>query len=151
MESTLKTWKTSRKIFLNFLNSYSIEQLNRVPPGFNNNLIWNIGHVIVVQQLLVYKGSGLPAYVSNELIERYKPGSRPLTEITQAEVDELKELLISLIAKTETDLSNGIFSSYHERTTTTGFHLATVEDAVVFNNFHEGMHLGYLMSIRKLV
>jgi hypothetical protein len=28
--------------------------------GYSNNLIWNIAHIIVVQQMLVYKLSGLP-------------------------------------------------------------------------------------------
>jgi hypothetical protein len=31
------------------------EQLNTIPEGYNNNLIWNIAHIIVVQQMLVYK------------------------------------------------------------------------------------------------
>jgi hypothetical protein len=38
-----------------FLSGYNLDQLNTIPEGFNNNLIWNIGHIIVSQQLLVYK------------------------------------------------------------------------------------------------
>jgi hypothetical protein len=33
----------------------TLEQLNKIPEGYNNNLIWNIAHVVVVQQMLVYK------------------------------------------------------------------------------------------------
>lgn len=55
MESILKTWKTSRKLFLEYFDNYTIDQLNKIPDGFSNNLIWNIGHVIVAQQALIYK------------------------------------------------------------------------------------------------
>jgi hypothetical protein len=33
-------------------------------------IIWNIGHIIVSQQLLVYKLSGLLMMVSDELVEK---------------------------------------------------------------------------------
>jgi hypothetical protein len=39
--------------------------------GYSNNLIWNIAHIIVVQQMLVYK-SGLPMMISDEMVEKYK-------------------------------------------------------------------------------
>jgi hypothetical protein len=151
MQTILKAWKTSRKLYLDFFDRYSLDQLNKIPDGFNNNLIWNIGHVIVAQQSLIYRGSNLPMYISDELVNLYKPGTKPTRAITQAEVDELKDLLISLIAKTEEDVQNGIFIAYNERTTFTGFHLASVKDALEFNNYHEGIHLGYLMSLRKFV
>ncbi len=38
----------NRKVLEGYLQNYSLEQLNKVPQGFNNNLIWNIGHIIVV-------------------------------------------------------------------------------------------------------
>lgn len=151
MKSIFKTWKTNRNLYLEYFEKYTLDQLNKVPDGFNNNLIWNIGHVIVAQQGLIYKSSGLRAYISEEMYARYKPGTRPEGQTTQSQADELKSLLISLIAKTETDYNSGKFVTYHERMTGTGFHLGSLMDAFEFNTYHEGLHLGYMMSIKKFV
>ena len=150
MEAVFKAWKTNRQLHLRFFD-YSWEQLNKIPQGFSNNLIWNIGRIIVAQQSLVYRGSNLPMHISDEILQLYKPGTVPTGATTRAEVDELKGLLISLIAQTEKDFGAGIFKSYNERTTITGFHLASIKDALEFNNYHEGLHLGYMMSIRKFL
>tara|TARA_Y100001949_G_C15938712_1_gene309136 strand:- start:225 stop:680 length:456 start_codon:yes stop_codon:yes gene_type:complete len=151
MESLFKTWKTGRKLYLNFFENYTLDQLNEVPDGFNNNLIWNIGHIIVAQQSLIYNLSNLDGYLPERLVELYKPGTKPSGQITQEACDELKELLTALIDRTISDFDAGKFTTFTERTTRTGFHLATLEDALHFNNYHEGLHLGYMMSIRKLV
>lgn len=151
MESLFKTWETSRKLYLKFFDDYSLDQLNKVPDGFNNNLIWNIGHIIVAQQSLIYNLSDLDGYLPDSLVELYKPGTKPTGLTTQAECDELKGLLTSLIDQTKADFQAGKFTTFRERTTRTGFHLATLEDAFQFNNYHEGLHLGYMMSIRKFV
>jgi hypothetical protein len=151
MKALFKTWATNRKIYLSFLEGYSLEQLNKIPEGFNNNLVWNLGHIVVVQQLLVYRGSNQPMAVSMEMVNKYKPGSKPTEPVTQEEVNQIKELMESLVAKTEEDYKNGIFTTYNEFTTSTGFHLASVQDALEFNNYHEGMHLGYMMSMRKFI
>ena len=88
MKDILEITKTSRNIVSKFIQGYSLEQLNKVPAGFNNNLIWNIGHIVVTQQLLVYKLAGLPMMVSDELVERYKKGTKTEHQATQEEVDE---------------------------------------------------------------
>lgn len=151
MDTAFKIWTTNRNIHLSFLEKYSLEQLNAIPQGFSNNLIWNIGHIIVAQQKLVYKASNLPMYISDELFERYKTGTKPTGKTTQAEVDELKNLLISLIDKTKNDFSDGKFVLFDGVTTGTGFHLASVKEAIEFNNYHEGLHLGFIMNIRKFI
>lgn len=151
MDAVFKAWETSRGLYLNFFDKYSLDQLNTIPHGFNNNLIWNIGHIIVAQQSLIYVGSNLPMYISDDMMDTYKPGTSPTGATTQAQADELKALLTSLISKTKTDFEKGMFTSYNERTTRTGFHLASIHDALEFNNYHEGLHLGYMMGIRKFV
>ncbi len=151
MDSLLKTWKTNRKLYLNFFDQYDHEQLNKIPGGFNNNLIWNIGHIIVAQQSLIYKSSDLEWYLPNGMAELYMRGTRPTRNATVNECEELKELLMSLVDKTLEDVEKGVFITFHERTTQTGFHLANLQDAFQFNNYHEGLHLGYMMSIRKFV
>lgn len=151
MDTTLKTWASIRKLYLAFFDNYSLQQLNKIPTGFNNNLIWNIGHIIVAQQKMIYKDSNLPAHVSEDLANLYNAGTKPTRHTTQVEADELKKLLMSLIGTTVEDFQKGIFKTYNERKTATGFHLATIEDAMEFNNFHEGLHLGYIMSIKKFI
>ena len=151
MEAIFKIWETSRKQYLKFFDGYTLEQLNRIPEGFSNNLIWNIGHIIVAQQGLVYRLSGLPTYITDEMTNTYKNGSKPTAMTTQAEVDELKVLLMTMMEKTKDDFAKEKFSSYNEFTTSTGFHLATTKEAMEFNNYHEALHLGFMMNIRKFV
>lgn len=151
MNQTFDITRTSRKMIAPFLENYTLEQLNAIPDGFSNNLIWNIAHIVVTQQLLVYKLSGLPIMVSDEMIEKYRKGTKPEHIVTQAEVDEIKSLLFATIDQTEVDFENEIFKNFDEYPTSTGFVLKSAKDAMIFNNFHEGLHLGILMSIRKFV
>ncbi len=149
--STLKTCKTGRKFIAEYFETYSLEQLNHTPEGFSNNLIWNIGHIIVAQQALIYLQSGLDGYLPSRFYQLYKPGTKPGEPVTQKEADELKRLLTDLVDKTEDDLDRDIFKTYKESMTGTGFYLSSLGDAFEFNNYHEGLHFGYMKSIEKFV
>ena len=151
METTFKIWKTNREKYLQFLENYSLEQLNKIPEGLNNNLIWNIGHIIVTQQGLVYRLSGLPINVSDEMMHTYKNGSKPTANATQEDVNEIKLLLFSLMNQTKSDFETGKFQTYTEYTTQMGFNLTSAKEALEFNNYHEAIHLGVMMSIKKFI
>jgi len=151
MQKTFDITSASRKIVSQFLENHSLEQLNKIPDGFKNNLIWNIGHIVVVQQVLVYKLSGLPMMISDELVQKYMKGTKPEHNVTQAEVDEIKSLLLKTIDQTEEGFSNKIFKNYQEYPTSTGFTIKSAEEAMVFNNFHEGLHIGIMMGLRKFI
>ncbi len=151
MSSVFDVQKTIREILLKILDGHSLEQLNKVPDGFSNNIIWNIGHCISSQQLLVYKLSGLPTMVSEDFINKYRKGTKPEGDVSQAEVDEIRALLFSTLEKTKSDFESGLFVDYNEYTTSMGFTLRHVQGALDFNNYHEGIHTGVIMAIRKLV
>ena len=151
MQDTFEVNRTSRKMLSSYFENYTLEQLNKIPEGFSNNLIWNLGHVIVTQQLLVYKLSGLPMVVSDEMVEKYRKGTKPEHDVTQAEVDEIKTLLLKSVDQLEADYNNGIFVNYQEYPTSTGYILKSAKGAIEFNNFHEGLHIGIMMSIRKFI
>ena len=144
---TLKT----RNFYKNILDNYSLEQLNKIPEGFNNNIFWNIKHVIVTQQLLVYKLSGLPMHVTDEEVEAYQKGSKPSSNAYESDLELLKEQLYSTLEQTKRDYKNGFFKKYNEYTVTTKSTLTCVEEALEFNNFHEGIHLGYLLAIMRTI
>lgn len=151
MNTDFHIWKNNRSIYYKFLEHNSIEQLNKIPEGFNNNLIWNIGHVIVVQQRLVYGLCGLPMNVSNELFLKYKPGTKPEDDESKETVDLFKELLMSPIDQTIADFKSDKLQNYNEYTTSKGFHLASASDAITFNNYHEALHLGTMVSLLKFL
>jgi DinB superfamily len=151
MEIAFRINETSRKVLLGFLEKYSLEELNKIPEGFSNNLIWNIGHIIVVQQLLVYKLSGLPTMVSDEMIEKYQKGTKPEHNVTKKEVDEIKVLLFSTLEKTKQDFAENIFQNYIEFTSMSGFTMISAANAIEFNNYHEAVHTGIMMQIRKFI
>lgn len=139
----------SRAVLENFLETFSLEELNYIPKGFNNNIIWNIAHTIVTQQLLVYKLSGIQPLIPNEMIDDFKKGTRPRKDLSQTEIDEIKKLLYSPIYKTQEDYEKGIFQSYNEYTVTTKNRLTNVDEAIDYNNFHEGLHLGYILALKN--
>jgi hypothetical protein len=151
MQQVFETTMKSRNMILELIQNYNLEQLNKIPAGFNNNLIWNIGHIIVAQQVLVYKLSALPMIISDEMVEKYKNGSRPERDATQEEVDEIKNLLLDTVNKTAADYKDEIFESYNEYNTSIGFNLKNAAEAIVYNNFHEGLHIGVMMTIRKFI
>jgi len=151
MQSAFEVQKTSRTIILKFLENYSLEQLNKIPEGYNNNIIWNIGHIIAAQQALVYKLSGLPILVSDEFISKYKKGTKPESIVSQTEIEEIKTLLAFTLLKTEEDYNNNVFLNYTEYTTSMGFTIHNVKEAISFNNYHEGVHTGIIMSLRKFI
>lgn len=149
MQDPITITRVNRKTLEKIIANSSLEQLNKVPEGFNNNLIWNIAHVIVTQQLLVYKLSGLPMMIDDEMVNLYRKGTKTERAVTAAEVSTIKELLFTTLDKTEKDVSENIFKTYNHYETSTGFVLKSVEDAMNFNNYHEGVHLGYILALRK--
>lgn len=140
-----------RVLILKVINDFSIEQLNKIPEGFNNNIAWNVAHLLVTQQLLCYKFSGLPLSVSDEMVEKYKKGTSPSDDMSQEEFEDIKRLFLELPNKLEIDFNNGLFQSYASYTTSVNVTLTDVNSAIVFNNFHEGIHLGVILGLRKLV
>ncbi|WMI69222.1 DinB family protein [Mangrovimonas sp. YM274] len=141
----------NRILLKGILEQLSLKELNTIPSGFKNNVIWNIAHTIATQQILVYKLSGLPTLVSDEFIEQFRKGTKPEREVTQEEVDNIKDLLFATLEQTKMDYANQIFNSYNEYTTSTNSTLTCVEDAIGFNCFHEGIHLGYILALKKSI
>ncbi|MEO8234012.1 MAG: DinB family protein [Flavobacterium sp.] len=151
MQTTFEINLSSRNLLLQFLENHSLEQLNKIPEGFANNLIWNIGHIVTVQQMLVYKLSGLPMMISDEMVETYKKGTKPEHNISQDEVNTIKKLLFSTLEQTKEDFANNLFEDYMEFTTGVGFTVKSAKDATEFNNYHEALHTGIMMQIKKFI
>lgn len=141
--------RKSRELVLKELEGLTLEQIHVIPTGFKNSIAWNVAHLVVTQQLLNYKLSGLNCLCPDELIEEHKKGTVPTKTFTEEEFNEVKDLLVGLPDTLEEDYNAGIFTGFKEYPTSTGFVLTSIETAIAFNNFHEGIHYGIIRSIKK--
>jgi hypothetical protein len=66
-------------------------------------------------------------------------------------VDQIKALLFSTLDLLAQDYEAVLFSKYTAWTTSYGVELATIDDAFNFLQFHEGLHVGYVMALKRLV
>lgn len=143
--------KKSRALLLKELDGLTLDQIHAIPAGFKNNIAWNVAHLVVTQQLLHYKLSGLNCLCPDDLIEGYTKGTAPKKPFTEEEFEDVKDLLIGLPDTLEEDFEAGIFETYHTYPTSTGIVLDSIEIALAFNNFHEGIHYGIIRSIKKFL
>lgn len=151
MNSMFAITLRNRNILENFLNNFNLDQLNKIPVGFKNNIFWNIAHVVATQQLLVYKLSKLEMLLPEEWVNEFKKETKPERNYSQEDLDYLKDVLYSTISQTEKDYNENNFKEFINYETTNKFLLNCVEDSIQFNNFHEGMHLGIIMQMKKFV
>ncbi|WP_457617076.1 DinB family protein [Lutibacter sp.] len=151
MEYQFNILNKTRKLILNAIENLTLAQLNKIPTGFNNNIVWNVGHLVVTQQLLCYKLSGVNCLVSDEMIERFQKGAKPSGSVSQEELETLKNLFLELPLMLEEDYANEKFQTFHSYHTSVDISINNIDEAIEFNSYHEGIHLGIILQLIKFV
>ena len=150
MQRSFEITAVTRNNIKTIVNALSLEQLNKKPENFNNTIAWQLGHVIVTQQILCYQLTDNQLLIDTELVEKYRKGSASST-VNQSEINNLLDLLDSTLLALKKDYANGVFKTYNTYETSFGFILKSIEDAIQMNAVHEGLHLGNIMALNKLV
>jgi len=133
----------------------AVEKVNEadlvmIPAGFNNHIIWNIGHAVVTQNVLLYGMSGLDFTLPIDFIKRYKKGSTPSDiENPKTELENIFELGKITDEQLGYDIREMKFDNYQPYETSFGITLNSFNDALQFNNIHEAVHLGYVMALKR--
>jgi hypothetical protein len=151
MKNQIENIKKVRTFLLEGIKDLTTEQLNKIPDGFNNNIIWNLGHMIAAQQGICYKRAGLDFPLGDDFWEAYRSGSKPGDPVDEAGIENIKLLFLSTLNQTEADYDNNIFSNYTAWTTRYGVEITNIDTALDFIPFHEGLHSGTIMALGRLV
>ncbi|WP_044642487.1 DinB family protein [Risungbinella massiliensis] len=128
------------------------EEANIIPKGFNNNIRWNVGHVLVSTDAMILTMAGFPSTLPEEWGQYFMRGTSPqnftdetptLAELQEASQEQMRKLRALVEGKLDTPLANPF-----ELPKTT---IYTSGDGLTFCMFHEGLHMGQIQGIRKLV
>ena len=150
MDYHFATLKLTRKRILDQLDT-SPENISRIPSGFRNNLLWNAGHILVVQQFFHYTLCGLQTYIPEEITDLFKKGSIPSDQTDSELIGSIRTFLLQTSDLLMEDYKAGKFKSFTPYVTGYGMPLNSIEEAIIFNNVHEAIHTGYMMAQRKAI
>ncbi|MBC7451799.1 MAG: DinB family protein [Cytophagales bacterium] len=151
MHFIIEATKQLRSNCLNLIKDLSDEQLHSIPPNYNNNIIWHLGHMFVSEQILCYAKSNTPLLIPEIYPTLYSKGTSPREWTSPADVQEVIRYMKLTGDALESDYQNKKFGYYNAYTTSAGSTLSTIEDAIAYSYGHENLHYGCIISMIKLV
>ncbi|HSZ25752.1 MAG TPA: DinB family protein [Cytophagaceae bacterium] len=151
MKFIFETLNQTRANALKSIEGFSEEQLAKIPEGFGNNILWNLGHMVASQQILCYKLAGIPMITPDEFVALFQKGTSPKNWTDPVSLKEIKYYFEVTSEAFQKDYDKKIFENYRAYKTSSGVALNTIDDALVYNYGHENLHLGVVLTLRKLV
>ncbi|MEO6549294.1 MAG: DinB family protein [Ferruginibacter sp.] len=154
MNKKIEKIKKVREFLLNQIAGLTTDQLNKIPEGYNNNIIWNLAHLICAEQSICYLRAGQPAIVNDKYISLYRTTTKPGAFTDEQEIKSIKNLLLSTVDELQINFDKKIFDNYSPSENILkiyGVELHSIEDALEFLLYHEGFHTGYIISLIRLV
>ncbi len=72
MNKNIDYIKKGRNYLFDAIQNISVAQLNEIPVSFNNNIIWNLAHMMAAQQGVCYLRAGAQLVVEEKYFNDYK-------------------------------------------------------------------------------
>lgn len=135
----------ARQHLIKVLDDVSPEVLETIPAGFNNNIHWQVGHILTAGELFMFYGqNNLP----QEYNEYFKSGTKPADWKGEAPsvssvMDLLQEQLERIQALPEDAFTVELTEPFIGNKTT--------GELAAFGAFHEAMHVGQIQTLKRLI
>ncbi|WP_096272111.1 DinB family protein [Paucisalibacillus globulus] len=151
-EMLLKQMKFIRYRTIAALDATSEAIADDIPTGFNNNLRWNFGHIIVSQENIITYFLGETGSLADFYRELFNRGTSPKDWKEDQVVPTLRELRVALEEQYErmVALCSGRISEVGKNPLNFGpeYEFKTLGEAIGFTNFHESLHQGNINSLK---
>jgi len=142
----------TRKKIADKIGKLSTEQLNEIPAGCNNNIAWQLGHLVVSSEILCYHRTSAAPNKEIALAEKYRNGSKPESFIEQAEINSLLQRLLSSYDAILEDNAKGIFKNITPYATHTfGVEMTTIEEVFSVCSHHDVLHAGQISIMERMI
>ncbi len=150
-EQLLRMMHSTRGFTLEAADGIVRDKLLKIPKGFNNNLLWHLGHIVVVQAALLYKRAHRQLPVPDSYFGEFYNGTSPADWGRPPDTDRLFADLRAIGNTITEDFRAGVFRAYDPFVLGNGVAINDAEEALAFHIMHEGIHLGMILSLKKLV
>ncbi|MCU9613508.1 DinB family protein [Caldibacillus lycopersici] len=137
-----------RQHLLSIVESITEEEADKIPPGFNNNIRWNLGHVYLDQLLWIQHITKEPLAIPDGFQEWFGYGTSP--KDWQTPPPSL-ETLIRLLTEQPSRIKEQFGDRLEEEFAPTESGMYTIAQVLVRTIFHEGLHLQAILAIKRFI
>jgi len=126
---------------------------NEVPNGFNNNIRWNFGHIVFVQEKLVIERLGEEPKIPKDFVSCFGGGTKPTDWVdTPPTFSEI----FTTMTEQKTRIKEILFGRLNEPLlnpfkTKTGFSFNTAGEILLFSIYHEALHVETIKRMYQIL
>jgi len=153
-EGIFEQYDFCRESSIELLDSVASEQqADVIPDGYRNSLRWNLGHILVAQEgVMYYFGINQPGDISTKIREAFEPGTSPedwssspltLNEIRGLLLEQKKRIRQTFYGRLGEPAAN-VFEFRDKR-------LKIIGDLFIFTIWHEGLHQGVINGMKRAI
>lgn len=134
---------------LGLLEDVDAAQSKTTPPGFHNNILWNLGHTFLVQER-VFKAAGEIMLVPDGFAKYFGGGSKPMDwDGNEPSFAEVVELLKEQPRRIREKLANRLNEELAEPFAIRSLQFKTLGELLTFFLYHEGMHTQNIKLLKQ--
>ncbi|GED17305.1 DinB family protein [Aneurinibacillus migulanus] len=152
-EFVMKQFAIARSRLLSALENVTEEAASQKPEGFNNNIHWHAGHILLVTEKFFFKAPTGASELPELYDEYFANGTKPedwksmppsLQEIIELLTNQEKRIKETGITNLDRELDSPLnFKS--------GLKMGTTGELANMAIYHEGVHTGYIYAMKRLV
>lgn len=143
-----------RQRIADLIASFPAECTDTVPPGWKNNARWHAGHLVVTPRLLTLGLMREAMDLPDEYCAWFAKGTSPSDWLAGGvpPVGQLTAEIVPTAEKVFRLFGSRMHAAFPEPyTTSAGVVLRSPAEALNFSLFHDGVHLGMLMALRRAI
>lgn len=148
-EILLKQIAAFRHNTLSAVEGLTEEEADFIPEAFNNNIRWNLGHIYLDQYDWLYHKTREDNPAPKHYRELFGYGTKP--EDWQQTPPTLEELCNRLMEQVQFIEQEFGYRLDQELDGPTELGMSTFAEVLPRTFYHEGMHLGAILAIRKAI
>jgi len=138
---------------LKMVQDLTEEEARKIPEGFRNHILWNLGHIAFVQDRFAFLLSGLPTGLPEQYPGWFANGTSPLEWTGQGpDFEEVRRIAGEQPSEIRRLLTGRLNEpSIQPYTTSSGFTMDHIGSFLSFTLYHEGMHFGIIKHFKKMI
>lgn len=142
-----KTLRITHHHLTRELDNLAPENFYTIPQGRDDNILWNVGHVTCSLARISYAFSGHPLPIPEHYLSLFGKDTNALAWNANPVHTEVLKHANKLLDQIEADYPTQKFANY-KPWDVGGATIDTIEEAIAFHSFHEGLHIGKILDIK---